>query len=102
MQLTKQDIRIVEKVVTTENGVFLARFAVVNVGGVLRAKLVSMVALDEEDVANSSLPLAPLLLETPRKIQNVIFTEPLAREIVSPYSELFFLTSQSPRAPTFC
>jgi len=95
MQLVRQDIKIVEKVVTTENGRFLARFAVVNVGGTLKAKLVSMVVLE----APEAIPNTTLLIENPRRLTKVIFIEPSAREIVSPYSELVFLSSISPRAP---
>lgn len=97
MQLAKQDIQIVEKVVTTENGLFLARFAVANVGGVFKAKLVSMVAID----APESISTSTLLLENPKVLQTVVFVEPLHTEIISPYSELFFLSSISPRAPNF-
>lgn len=97
MQLTRQEIQIIEKVITTEKGQFLARFAVANVGGVLKAKLVSMVPLENP----ASISNTVLLLENPRKIQSIVFTEPLTKKIVSPYSELFFLTSQSPRAPNF-
>ena len=95
MQLTRQDIQIVEKVITTEKGVFLARFAVAMVGGALKAKLVSMVPFE----ASESLQNKPFLLENPRPTQKVIFVEPCARKIVSPYAELFFLSSISPRAP---
>jgi hypothetical protein len=95
MQLTRQDIQIVEREVTTENGLFLARFAVTNVGGVLKAKLISMVSL-EAPVAISN---TTLLLENPRDLQKVTFIEPEAKEIVSPYSALVFLSSISPRAP---
>lgn len=97
MQLARQDIQIVEKVVTTENGLFLARFAVANIGGVLKAKLVSMVPIGApEAILNTTL-----LLENPRNLTKVIFVEPSTREIVSPYSELVFLSSISPRAPNF-
>ena len=97
MQLTKQHIQIVEKVITTENGLFLARFAVASIGGVLKAKLVSMTPIEAPEAIQSRT----LLLANPQSTQPVIFVEPIAREIVSPYSELVFLSSISPRAPNF-
>jgi hypothetical protein len=97
MQLARQDIQIVEKIVQTENGVFLARFAVANIGGILKAKLISMVPMDTPEAISNSV----FLLENPRIIQNVVFIEPTHTEIVSPYTELFFLSSISPRAPNF-
>jgi hypothetical protein len=97
MQLTRQDIQIVEKVVHTENGAFLARFAVANIGGVLKAKLVSMIALESPETISNTV----LLLENPKVLQTIVFIEPTHTEIVSPYSELFFLSSISPRAPNF-
>ncbi len=95
MQLTRQHVQIIEKVVHTEQGVFLARFAVANIGGVLKAKLISMVSVDEPSAIQNSV----FLLENPRTAQQVIYVEPSSDLIVSPYSELFFLTSISPRAP---
>ncbi len=97
MQLTKQHIEIVEQVVTTENGLFLARFAVVSVGGVLKAKLVSMTAIEAPETIESQT----ILLADPKEVVAVVFPEPLSRNIVSPYAELFFLSSISPRAPNF-
>lgn len=95
MQLTRQDIQIVEKVITTEKGVFLARFAVAMVGGAFKAKLLSMTPFE----APESLKNTVFLLENPRSVQKAVFTEPFARKIVSPYAELVFLSSISPRAP---
>lgn len=97
MQLTSQDIKIVEREITTKNGLFLARFAVTNKGGVLKAKLISMVPI-EAPVAISNITL---LLENPRNLLKVTFIEPVSKEIVSPYSALVFLSSISPRAPNF-
>lgn len=94
-QLTRQDIQIIEKIVHTENGVFLARFAVINVGGIFKAKLLTMTSLAVADGITHST----ILLANPHNLQKITLIEPLVRAIVSPYSELFFLTSQSPRAP---
>ena len=97
MQLTRQDIQIIEKVIETENGLFLARFAVANVGGVLKAKLVAMTAIaTPETISNNTL-----LLENPKTLQKVVFVEPTFAEIVSPYFSPVFLSSISPRAPNF-
>ncbi len=97
MQLTKQNIQIVEKTITNENGVFLARFAVAYIGGEFKAKLVSMVPIDTPESISNTI----LLLESPKVEQVIGYSEPLSDLIPSPYSELSFFISQPTRAPNF-
>lgn len=97
MQLTRQDIQIVEKIVTTENGTFLARFAVANIAGTFKWKLLDMSPFESP----SSLSQSVILIGTPKVNQTISFVEPASNLIVSPYNELTFFVSQSPRAPTF-
>jgi|GEM_PF-3552043 len=97
MQLTSQNVKIVEREITTKNGLFLARFALTSVGGVLKAKLISMVSIEAPVAISNTI----LLLENPRDLHKVTFIEPVSKEIVSPYKALVFLSSISPRAPNF-
>ncbi len=96
MQLTRQDIQIVEKIVTTEKGTFLARFAVANIAGTFKWKLLDMSPVE----APASVQNTVILIGSPKIGQIVSFIEPENKEIVSPYSELSFFVSQPPRAPT--
>lgn len=101
MQLTRQYIQIVEKIVRTENGLFLARFAVKNFGGVFKARLIEMVEVPDQTV-QSVFSNTTLFIEAPHVKQIITFVEPIHTKIVSPYLELsFFISSISPRAPNF-
>lgn len=95
MQLTEQDIRIIEKIVTTEDGVFLARFAVAYVGGEFKAKLISMVPAESPESISNDI----VLLESPKEEQIIGFTEPLSNLTPSPYFNLDFFVSQPTRGP---
>lgn len=95
MQLTRTDVQIIEKVVNTKNGVFLARFAVANIAGTFKWKLIEMVPMASEETLSNKV----ILLESPKTLQAVTFVEPIVQKIVSPFIELFFFTSQPTRAP---
>jgi hypothetical protein len=99
MQLTRQHIQIVEKIVTTEQGTFLARFAVAHIAGTFKWKLLGMVPMPQSDTGTFSSPT--LFIGTPKVTQRVSFIEPNHDLIVSPYSELSFFVSQPTRAPNF-
>ena len=97
MQLTRQDVQIVEKIVTTEKGLFLARFAVANVGGVLKAKLINMVAIAPEKA--EAIEATTLALPCPFVEAVAEFLSYVSKTIVSPYQDFSFFTSQPTRAP---
>jgi hypothetical protein len=94
MQLTRQDVQIIEKVVETPKGLFLARFAVVQIAGEFKWKLLNMVALTSDAISNTVLRLI-----APKVAQVTNFSEPLSKEIVSPYINFDFFVSQPTRAP---
>jgi len=99
MQLTRQNVQIVEKVVTTENGLFLARFAVANVGGVFKAKLINMVPVTDDSGAFGDI--STLALPTPVLDTVEEFISYISKTIVSPFQDFSFFTSQPTRAPNF-
>lgn len=92
MQLSRPEIQIIERTIRSAEGVFLAKFAVVNVGGTLKAKLVSMAPI-------YTFSKSVVLLDGPKTTEKIVFVEPLFQKIISPYQELFYLSSISPRAP---
>ena len=99
MQLTRQDVQIVEKVVTTEKGLFLARFAVANVGGTFKWKLIDMVAVAPEKA--EVIESTTLALPSPCVKAVVELISYVSKTIVSPYQDFSFFTSQPTRAPNF-
>lgn len=99
MQLTRQDVQIVEKVVTTEKGLFLARFAVVSVAGTFKWKLIDMVAVAPQKA--EVIETTTLALPSPVLDSFVEFVSYISKTIVSPYQDFSFFTSQPTRAPNF-
>lgn len=96
MQLTQQNIQIIEKVVETPKGLFLARFAVAQIAGEFKWKLLDMVAIASETISNTVLRLI-----APKIAQVTNFAQPRSKEIVSPYANFDFFVSQPTRAPNF-
>ena len=99
MQLTRQDIQIVEKIVTTENGLFLARFAIANIGGVFKAKLINMVPVTGDSEAFGKT--TTLALPSPIFENVAEFISYVSKTIISPFQDFSFFTSQPTRAPNF-
>lgn len=99
MQLTRQDIQIVEKVISTENGLYLARFAVVNVAGTFKWKLIDMVPVASPEAQH----VGATTLALPSPVFNTVveFISYISKTIVSPYQDFSFFTSQPTRAPNF-
>ena len=97
MQLTRQDVQIIEKVVETPKGLFLARFAVVQIAGEFKWKLLSMVALASD--TTKSISNTVLRLIAPKIAQITNFAQPRTEAIVSPYINFDFFISQPTRAP---
>jgi len=99
MELTQPKIQIIERIITTEKGVFLARFAVTEIGGKFKAKLTDMRPFQKEEaqVSGSKIPC----LEAPQTKDETNYTEPLAQLIESPFYVLDFFMSQPTRAPNF-
>jgi hypothetical protein len=97
MQLTRQDVQIIEKVVETPKGFFLARFAVVQIAGEFKWKLLDMVALASDTAKSISNTI--LRLVAPKIAQITNFKQPQSKEVVSPYINFDFFVSQPTRAP---
>ena len=99
MQLTRQDIQIVEKVVSTKNGLYLARFAVANVAGTFKWKLIDMVPVASSEARH----VGATVLALPSPVLDIVveFLSYISKTIVSPYQDVSFLTSQPTRAPNF-
>lgn len=98
MQLTCQDIKIVEKIVETREGLFLARFVVVNSAGNIKWKLIELVNLPAQEKCSQE---EILLIEAPEIGEAYTELEPRFTKILSPFLDLFFFTSQPTRAPNF-
>ncbi len=101
MQLTAPKIHVIERLVNTPKGLFLARFAVIEIGGTYKARLIEMIPApsDAALVHDSSVIF---LLETPLKkeIPASHFIGPT--KPTSPYFDLStFFVSQPTRAPAF-
>ena len=99
MQLTCQKSQIVEKVIENENGLFLARFLVVEAAGNTKWKLLEVTEI--ENTQSVKITEEVLLLEAPVVGQVYIIEESRPEKVVSPYSSLSFFVSQPTRAPNF-
>ncbi len=97
MQLTRQDVQIVEKVIQTPKGLFLARFAVAQIGGEFKWKLIDMVAVPKAETLSNTV----LSITAPRANQVTNFKTPFSQTIKSPYINFDFFVSQPTRAPNF-
>jgi len=98
-QLTCQKSQIVEKVIENENGLFLARFLVVEVAGTTKWKLLEVTEI--ENTQSVKIAEEVLLLEAPVVGQVYIIEESRPEKTFSPYSSLSFFVSQPTRAPNF-
>jgi len=97
MQLTCQKIQIVEKVIENENGLFLARFEIIEVAGNVKWKLIEI----NEITSPVALSQEILLLESPKINEVYEILESHLEKTFSPYSSLSFFISQPTRAPNF-
>lgn len=95
MQITSYKPRYIERIITTEEGVFSARFVVVSEGNSFKLKLVEMVPIEEK----STLAHAAFLLSAP-KIKQVVSEFRRSISVVSPFSNHDFFISQLTRAPS--
>ena len=96
-QLTCQNIQIVEKVIENENGLFLARFQIIEAAGNIRWKLIEVT----EIVAPISSDQEILLIEAPVVGEIYILDESCPKKTDFTYSSLSFFVSQPTRAPNF-
>jgi hypothetical protein len=97
MQLTRQDIQIVEKIIQTKKGLFLARFAVAQIGGEFKWKLIDMVEVPKSKTLSNTI----LAIAAPFVKQITNFKTPFSQVIKSPYLNFDFFVSQPTRAPNF-
>jgi hypothetical protein len=97
MQLTCQKSRIIEKVIENENGLFLARFEIIEAAGNTKWKLIEV----SEITAAQTAPSEVLLIAAPviGEVYEIDSSHP--QKTISPYSSLSFFISQPTRAPNF-
>lgn len=97
MQLSRQHIQIVEKVIENENGFFLARFQIIEAAGNIRWKLIEVTEITAPITQSEEV----LLIEAPiiGEVYEIIESRPA--KTFSPYSSLSFFVSQPTRAPNF-
>lgn len=95
MQLSRQHIQIVEKVIENENGLFLARFQIIEAAGNIRWKLIEVTEITAPIAQSEEI----LLIEAPivGEVYEILESQP--SKIYSPYSSLSFFISQPTRAP---
>ena len=98
-QLTCQKSQIIEKVIENENGLFLARFLVVEVAGTTKWKLLEVTEIENKQGVQITEEV--LLLEAPVVGEVYEIDESRPEKIFSPYSSLSFFISQPTRAPNF-
>lgn len=98
-QLTCQKSQIIEKVIENENGLFLARFLVVEVAGTTKWKLLEVTEI--ENTQSVKITEEVLLLEAPVVGEVYEINESRPEKVFSPYSSLSFFVSQPTRAPNF-
>lgn len=98
MQISNYRPRYIEKRITTEDGVFFARFVVVSEGNSFKLKLVEMLPVGNTKVEPSQ---TQFLLVAPKIKQIVSYIVRTSTEILSPFSNLSFFISQPTRAPSF-
>jgi hypothetical protein len=98
-QLTCQKSQIIEKVTENENGLFLARFLVVEVAGTTKWKLLEVTEI--ENTQSIKISGEVLLLAAPVIGEVYEIDESRPEKVVSPYSSLSFFISQPTRAPNF-
>lgn len=95
---TEQIPQFVEKIVTDRSGqVFKLTFLVAIVDGQLKGRLVSAQPLAQSFKNTESILSLPVICP---KNETITEYTPAFAPIVSPYSELFFFTSQPTRAPS--
>jgi len=96
-QLTCQKSQIIEKVVENENGLFLARFQIIEAAGNIRWKLIEITPIEKPACSANEV----LLIEAPVIGQTYTIDESKPEKKTSPYSSLSFFVSQPTRAPNF-
>jgi hypothetical protein len=96
-QLTCQNTKIVEKVIENENGLFLARFQIVEAAGNIRWKLIEITPISAPVDAAGEI----LLIEAPVVGEVYIIDNSHPKKENFTYSSLSFFVSQPTRAPNF-
>jgi hypothetical protein len=97
MQLTCRNIQIIEKVIQNKDGLFLARFEIIEAAGNIRWKLISLTEIENSFSKNVEV----LLIESPTIGQTYTPEELKPVTKTSPYFSLLFFISQPTRAPNF-
>ncbi len=96
MQLSAPRIYIIERNVTTEAGIFVARFEVTEIAGSYKARLIEMMPVASIKTLSSEM----MLLESPHIIERPVYYFNRPTKTTSPFFDLFtFFVSQPTRAP---